>query len=139
MKDEKVEQIDIQQMNTEGQKVVDDFMEKSIKYTPEAILSSIKEFYFHMKNNTDLFENVKAQLIAASVALYYAPQYPFAEGEKVVPSGLISYSQFTQAINDDVIEKVAVGADGQKAMFVNMDGGRGEVNLFNDPNLFKII
>ena len=56
-------------MNTEGQIVVDDFMEKSIKYTPEAIMSSIKEFYFHMKNDTEIFKNVKAKLITAAVAL----------------------------------------------------------------------
>ena len=98
MKDENLEKVDIQQMNAEGQKVVDDYMEKSMKYTPEAILNSIKEFYFHMKNDTDLFKNVKAQLIAASVALYFSPNAAFAEIEKSLPSGLISYSQFLQGI-----------------------------------------
>jgi hypothetical protein len=79
-------------MNSEGQKVVEDYMEKSMKYSPEAILGSIKEFYFHMKNNTKLFQDVKAQLFAASVALYMAPQAALAEGEKVLPAGMVSYS-----------------------------------------------
>ena len=79
-------------MTAEGQQVVDNFMDKSMKYTPEAILNSIKEFYFHMKNNTDLFKNVKQQLIAASVALYYMPQAAFAEGDKPMPYGMLSYS-----------------------------------------------
>lgn len=114
MKDEKLEEVNIQQMNGEGQKVVDDFMEKSMKYTPEQILNSIKEFYFHMKNDTEIFKNVKSQLIAASVALYYAPTAAFAEGNPnaPVPSGIVSYSQFLQGVKDHVIEKVSVGADG---------------------------
>lgn len=32
-----------------------------------------------------------------------------------------------------------VGADGRSAEFINQDGGRGIVNLFNDPQLFKIL
>merc|ERR1711959_529198 len=126
-------------MSAEGQKVVDNFMDKSMKYTPEAILNSIKEFYFHMKNDTDLFKNVKSQLIAASVALYYAPTAAFAEGDKPMPYGMVSYSQFLQGVNDHVIERVRVGADGRSAEFINLDGGRGVVNLFNDPQLFKIL
>jgi hypothetical protein len=59
-KGEEFEKVDIQQMTTEGQKVVDNFMDKSMKYSPEAILNSIKEFYFHIKNDTDLFKNVKS-------------------------------------------------------------------------------
>ena len=114
-------------------------MEKSMKYTPEAILNSIKEFYFHMKNDTDLFKNVKAQLLAASVALYFSPNAAFAEIEKALPSGLISYSQFLSGIQEHLIERVVIDATGTKALYINNDGGRGEVNLFNDPNLFKVI
>lgn len=110
-----------------------------MKYTPEAILGSIKEFYFHMKNNTKLFQDVKSQLFAASVALYMAPQAALAEGEKALPSGMVSYSQFLQGVNDHVVERVRVGADGRSAEFMNTEGGRGVVNLFNDPQLFKIL
>lgn len=43
----------------EGNKMMENFMDKSIKFTPDAIINSIKEFYSHMKNNTQLFKNVK--------------------------------------------------------------------------------
>lgn len=43
----------------EGQKLIDNFQDKSVKYTPEAIMGSIKEFYGHMKGNTELFQGVK--------------------------------------------------------------------------------
>lgn len=36
----------------EGNKIMEGFMDRSVKYTPTAILASIKEFYGHMKNNT---------------------------------------------------------------------------------------
>lgn len=35
------------------------YMDNSIRYTPEAIQASIKEFYEHMKNDTQLFKDVK--------------------------------------------------------------------------------
>lgn len=58
---------------------------------------------------------------------------------KPMPGGQVSYSQFLQGINDHVIERVRVAADGRSAEFLNVDGVRGAVNLFNDPNLFKIL
>ena len=42
-------------------------------------------------------------------------------------------------MNDHVIERVRVGADGRSAEFINQDDGRGVVNLLNDPQLFKIL
>ena len=63
----------------------------------------------------------------------------FAEGDKPMPSGMVSYTQFMQGVNDHVIERVRVAADGRSAEFLNLDGARGAVNLFNDPNLFKIL
>lgn len=43
------------------------------------------------------------------------------------------------AINEHVIERVRVAADGRNAEFLSADGNRGTVNLFNDPQLFKTL
>ena len=83
---------------------------------------------------------MKQQLLAASIALYFgAPQAAFAADGSPIPAGMVSYSQVLQGVNDHVIERVRVGADGRTAEFLNNEGGRGVVNLFNDPQLFKIL
>lgn len=137
LKDEQIT-FDVKTME-EGQKLIDNFQDKSVKYTPEAIMASVKEFYGHMKGNTELFKNVKAQLLAASIAIAMGPQAAFAADGKIMPEGMVSYSQFLSGVNEHVIERVRVGADGRSAEFLNVDGGRGVVNLFNDPSLFKIL
>ena len=38
-----------------------------------------------------------------------------------------------------MIDRVRIAADGRSADFLNMEGGRGTVNLLSDPNLLKIL
>lgn len=49
------------------------------------------------------------------------PQAAFAEimEGKPMPQGMVSYSQFLQGVNDHVIERVRVNADGRSAEFLN--------------------
>ena len=82
---------------------------------------------------------MKKQLLAVSIAIAMGPQAAFAADGKIMPEGMVSYSQFLSGVNEHVIERVRVGADGRSAEFLNVDGGRGVVNLFNDPQLFKIL
>jgi cell division protease FtsH len=44
-----------------------------------------------------------------------------------------------EGLTHNEIERVRVAADGRTAQFLNSEGVRGNVNLFNDPQLFKII
>lgn len=71
-----------------------------------------------------------------------APQMAYAEDgapTSIIPSGDVTYTRFMDAITNHNIERVRIAADGRTAEFLNIDGGRGAVNLFNDPNLFKIL
>lgn len=65
------------------------------------------------------------------------PQIAAAEG--VVPQGDVTYTRFMEGITAHNIERVRIAADGRQAEFLNIDGGRGAVNLFNDPSLFKTL
>ena len=38
-----------------------------------------------------------------------------------------------------MIDRVRIAADGRSADFLNMEGGRGTVNLLSDPSLLKIL
>lgn len=38
-----------------------------------------------------------------------------------------------------MIDRVRIAADGRSAEFLNIEGGRGFVNLLSDPNLLKIL
>lgn len=100
----------------------------------------MKAFYSHLKENTPLAKEVKQLMLGSAGALAMFTSNPaFAEGDKPMPGGQVSYSQFLQGVTDHTIERVRVAADGRSAEFLNLDGVRGAVNLFNDPNLFKIL
>ena len=47
--------------------------------------------------------------------------------------------QLLEFINSQEIERVRVAADGRTAEFLTNEGARGAVNLFNDPQLFKLL
>ena len=64
-----------------------------------------------------------------------APSPAMAE----MPSGSVTYTRFLEGINANEIERVRVAADGRTAEFLTNEGARGNVNLFNDPNLFKLL
>ena len=43
------------------------------------------------------------------------------------------------AINEHVIKRVRIAADGRNSEFLSSEGNRGTFNLFNDPQLFKTL
>lgn len=53
--------------------------------------------------------------------------------------GQVTYTRFLEGVNAHDIERVRVAADGRTAEFLTSEGTRGAVNLFNDPNLFKLL
>jgi hypothetical protein len=44
-----------------------------------------------------------------------------------------------EALKDHEISRVRINSDGKFAEYLNIEGVKGAVNLFNDPNLFKLI
>ena len=99
----------------------------------------MESFYKELKNKTPFAMKVKELVLGSAGALSMFAANPAMAVDKIMPSGQVSYSTFLQGVNDHVIEKVRVAADGRQAEFLNVDGVRGAVNLFNDPNLFKIL
>lgn len=105
-------------------------MDIKMNYSPDEILKSMDKFFEMLK-----FSKMKSQLIAAFIALSVAsPAYAIEP-----PEGLISYTKFILAINEHLIDRVKLAADGRTAEFLNSDGARGSVNLLTDPNLLKIL
>jgi hypothetical protein len=70
-------------MSSSGQKLGDNFMDKSIDYSPESILAAMKEFYENVLSNPQL-KDLKIQLTTAMILGSMAtPQMAAAEG--IVP------------------------------------------------------
>lgn len=55
------------------------------------------------------------------------------------PGGTVSYTSFLQGVKEHLIDRVRIDPTGRTAEFLNVDGVKGQVNLFNDPNLLKIL
>ena len=121
------------------EKIKENYMDLSMKYSPEAILASMKEFYSTIMTNPE-FKQLKNALITVMVTGSVAgtPLAAYAEGENLI-QGQVTYTQFLEAIKSHDIERIRIAADGRTAEFLNTEGARGAVNLFNDPNLFKLI
>ena len=107
-----------------------------MKYGPEAIVDSMKEFYHNIMINPKM-KNLRTSLITVLLTGSFAgtPLAAYAD----VPSGQVSYTRFLEGVNAHDIERVRVAADGRTAEFLNTEGARGFVNLLNDPNLFKTL
>lgn len=68
-------------------------MDKSLKFSPEQIVNSMKAFYSHLKDNTPFAKEVKQLMLGSAGALAMFTSNPaFAEAEKIMPSGQVSYS-----------------------------------------------
>lgn len=69
------------------------------------------------------------------------PMPAYADGTTTIapPSGTISYTTFLQGVKEHLIDRVRIDPTGRTAEFLNVDGAKGAVNLFNDPNLLKIL
>jgi cell division protease FtsH len=63
----------------------------------------------------------------------------YAADPTIMPAGNVSYTTFLKGVQEHVIERVRIDPTGRTAEFLNVDGARGMVNLFNDPNLLKIL
>lgn len=53
--------------------------------------------------------------------------------------GNISYSTFLEGIKEGLIDRVRVEPNGRTADFLNPEGLRGKVELFNDPGFLDTI
>ena len=127
------------------------YMDKSVEITPENILNSVREVFEDYKSNPahrELVRNMFKQLTTGWVsvsALFGASGMAYAADQIVqtasgyMPQGNVSYTTFLRGIQEHVIERVRIDPTGRTAEFLNVDGGRGAVNLFNDPNLLKIL
>jgi cell division protease FtsH len=111
-------------------------MDKSVTFTPEALMAAMQEFYENILSNPKMGA-LKTQLMTVMVtgSLLGGASPAMAE----MPSGAITYTRFLEGINANEIERVRVAADGRTAEFLTNEGARGNVNLFNDPNLFKLL
>ena len=59
--------------------------------------------------------------------------------QKIAPAGNVSYTTFLKGVKDHLISQVRIDPTGKSAEFMNVEGARGFVNLFNDPNLLKLL
>ena len=120
-----------------NKKTGESYMDKSVQINADTILENVKMVINHIKENPPLKE-LNKKLIMAIVAYQTAAASPaFAEElAKLNAQGLngnISYSTFLDGVKNGLIEKVRVEPNGRTADFINVDGGRGQVELFNDP------
>lgn len=115
-------------------------MDNALRFSPEEIVASMKEFYQNVLMSKDAtMKNLSRQIIAAFVALQTAPAFAETDPALLNINGQVTYTKFLNAVNEHVIERVRVAADGRNAEFLTSEGNRGSVNLFNDPQLFKIL
>lgn len=133
------------------------YMDKSVEITPENILSSVEEVYQEYKTDKgtreailSLFRKlatgawVPASLLGGARMAYAADESGLATAAadvaaKYSPAGNVSYTTFLKGVQEHMIERVRIDPTGRTAEFLNVDGARGMVNLFNDPNLLKIL
>lgn len=120
-------------------------MDKSMRFSPEQILESVKEFRDNVMTNPEL-KGLRQQVIAMGVALGAFTQTTAAYAEDLVqktlekvPTGEISYTTFMKAVNQDMIERVTVDQSGREALYNTIEGTRGHVTLFNDPALLETL
>ena len=111
-------------------------MDKSVTFTPEAILAAMQEFYESILNNPKM-ASLKTQLMTAMIAgtLLTSP----GSAQAAMEGGQVTYTKFMEGVTSQDIERVRVAADGRTAEFLTDEGVKGYVNLFNDPQLFKIL
>ena len=92
-------------------------MDKSIDYSPKAIMAAMQEFYENVLNNPQL-KDLKTQLTTAMILGSMAtPQMAAAEG--TLPEGSVTYTKFMEGITSHNIERVRIAADGRTAEFLN--------------------
>lgn len=118
-------------------------MDKSVEINADTIMENVKMVLNHMKKNPPLQE-LNRKLIMAMVAFQTAAvaSPAFADTEKITAqnlSGPVSYSQFLEGIQTGLIERVRVEPNGRTADFINIDGLKGKVELFNDPEFLNTI
>lgn len=98
-----------------------------------------------MRENPPLRE-LNKKLIAAFIAYQTATAASpaFADDASTAAlkeslKGNVSYSKFLDGVKEHIIERVRVEPNGRTADFITADGGRGQVELFNDPEFLNQI
>lgn len=93
-------------------------MDKSFKFSHQAILDSIKKFYFSLKKNEKL-KKLKKIFISFALAIVFAlfrAKSAFAV-ENYVPTfppfGNVSYTTFLNGVKNHLIQKVLLLGDGK--------------------------
>jgi cell division protease FtsH len=109
----------------------------------------MQEFFEEFKNNEGrqkMMAEFSKKAITGWIVLQTAlntPMPAFADGEiatkMAAPGGTVSYTTFLQGVKEHLIDRVRIDPTGRTAEFLNVDGVKGQVNLFNDPNLLKIL
>jgi len=115
-------------------------MDQQVELTPENILKTLKDMFEDYKTNTDIkkfSEEWGKKTLIAWAAVETFMQNPAPAFAAMLQQ--YSYTTFVQQIKDHMIEKVRLDPTGRTAEFLNVDGIRGSVNLFNDPGLLKLL
>ena len=86
-------------------------MDKSVTFTPEAIIASMKEFYDSILLNPKL-SSLRTQIASALISGSLLATSP-AMAEEL--KGEVSYTRFLEGIIDHKIERVRVSEDGKFA------------------------
>lgn len=133
-----IESITIEQQPTvsavneaEQMKEITNFMDKAIEVTPDAIMASVQEAFKDIMTNPKLKEVKKSLAMAAlSAGTVMGNVNP-----AMAISGNLSYTQFMNQINENMIKAVNIDETGRVANYLANDGGRGAVQLIPDADL----
>lgn len=90
-----------------------------------------------MKKMTTGWISISAALGGAKAAL--AEDQVVEAVQRYAPAGNVSYTRFLSGINEHLIEAVRIDPTGRTAEFFNINGQKGFVNLFGDPDLLKLL
>ena len=129
------------QIDGKPQPILDEYMDRALKFDPENMKAVIQEFYSEIlrkdkDGKQELRKQVRQVLAAVSVALASAPGAAFAADP---PVGNVTFTAFLNGVKDHTIDKVNIVDGGKSAAFTNTDGFKGFVNLIPDPNLLQTL
>ena len=121
------------------------YMDKSVEINAKNIVNSVQEVFREYQSNEQYrveIRNMYRKLATGWISLASvlgSAQMAYAADPTIMPAGNVSYTTFLKGVQEHVIERVRIDPTGRTAEFLNVDGARGMVNLFNDPNLLKIL
>jgi hypothetical protein len=98
-------------------------MDKAMEFTPETIMKSVHEIFKDIMTNPKMKE-VKRSLAASALS---AGALMSNVNPAMAVSGNLSYTQFINDINENMIKAVNIDETGKVANYLSNDGGRGAV------------